>query len=81
MHLQQAWFQPYLAHQVPISTTFLEVPQKQVGQLPDGQFPPQESARITSTSTLRIRSLFIGYVIKIMAMVLSVAFSYSVFDI
>jgi hypothetical protein len=41
MHLQLAWFQEYLEHQVEISKTFLVEPHGQDGQLPPGQLPPQ----------------------------------------
>ena len=45
MHLQQAWFQLYLAHHPEISAMFLEVPHGQLGHFPLGQLPPQESAK------------------------------------
>ena len=60
MHLQQDWFQEYFAHQVAMSRTFLVEPQWQVGHLPEGQFPPQLSARarvMRKTMTMAFISL------------------------
>jgi hypothetical protein len=44
MHLQQAWFQLYLAHHPEISAMFLVVPHGQLPHFPLGQLPPQVSA-------------------------------------
>jgi len=64
MHLQQAWFHEYLAHQVAMSTTFLAVPQKQVGHFPDGQLPPHESAKATTKTKKNAISIFISFYIN-----------------
>jgi hypothetical protein len=50
IHLQQFWFQDDLAHQEAMSSTFFPTPQKQVGQLPATQFPPQESHTATTAT-------------------------------
>lgn len=59
MHLQQDWSQLYFEHHAVISCMDLELPQKQVGHFPEGQFPPHESERAKTPKSIEISTPFI----------------------
>jgi hypothetical protein len=58
-HWQHAWFHVYLLHQYEMLWGLVVVPQGQLGQLFEGQLPPQVFAMMPTAKTNKITSFIL----------------------